>query len=342
MSDTRTEIDNVLTDWAWYDPKDLKSILIQGDDRYSWLQGMVSNDVGRLREEGARRTLPACILTPTGQVVSDLTLCDARDALVPSGMDCGVILTLPAQTVSRVAALLDRYIISEDVTLRTHEPVHSLLLLGDRARRMADGSADGELLNRLSRCALVTPTSYAGLEGAVLHYCGADRDTLLALLAGAAVPQIGADAIDILRIEAGVAKYGAEIDETMLAPEAGLMATHISLTKGCYVGQEIVARIESRGHTNRELTGLLILGETQAAAGEKLYVSDVLGDGKETGRITSVARFSPAAGGRPIALGYVRHEHRSAGSWLHVGSADSRRMVEVAELPFRPSISRET
>ena len=142
-------------------------------------------------------------------------------------------------------------------------------------------------------------------------------------------------AVPLESLEAGEPRYGADMDESILAPEAGLMSTHISLTKGCYVGQEIVARIDSRGHTNRALTGLVVMGETCVNVGEKLFENDVMGDGKETGRITSVATFSPAAGGRPIALGYVRHEHRSVGAWLHVGTADSHRMVEVVELPFR-------
>jgi folate-binding Fe-S cluster repair protein YgfZ len=112
------------------------------------------------------------------------------------------------------------------------------------------------------------------------------------------------------------------------------MPTHISLTKGCYVGQEIVARIDSRGHTNRALTGLLVLGETLPVAGEKLFAEDMFGDGKEVGWVTSVAPISPAAGGRPIALAYVRHEQRSTGAWLRIGSADSGRRAEVADLPF--------
>lgn len=133
-------------------------------------------------------------------------------------------------------------------------------------------------------------------------------------------------------------KYGVDMDETTLAPEAGLMATHISLTKGCYVGQEIVARIDSRGHTNRALTGLVFEDGDVPASGDKIFADDEGGGARETGRVTSVVSSSPAMNGRPIALGYVRHEHRAPGSRVRVQSniegADIARTATVVELPF--------
>jgi glycine cleavage system aminomethyltransferase T len=95
-----------------------------------------------------------------------------------------------------------------------------------------------------------------------------------------------------------------------------------------------VARIDSRGHTNRALTGLVVRDEVLPAPGEKLFARDGDGGAREAGWITSVAPFSPAAGGRPIALAYVRHEHRSPGACVTIGDAASGRLAEIVGLPF--------
>ncbi len=134
-------------------------------------------------------------------------------------------------------------------------------------------------------------------------------------------------------MEAGIPKYGVDMDETTLAPEAGLMATHISLTKGCYVGQEIIARIHSRGHTNRALTGLVFDAGDAPASGDKIIALED-GNPRETGRITSVVASSPAMNGSAIALGYVRHEHRALDSQVHVVGSNRTRIGSVVELPF--------
>ncbi len=82
--------------------------------------------------------------------------------------------------------------------------------------------------------------------------------------------QVGLEARELLRIEAGIPKYGADMDSTVIALEAGLGPTHISLKKGCYVGQEIIARIDSRGHTNRALTGLVFPVGSDPLSGEEI------------------------------------------------------------------------
>jgi folate-binding protein YgfZ len=120
-------------------------------------------------------------------------------------------------------------------------------------------------------------------------------------------PTIDADALERARIEAGVPAWGKELDEKILPAEAGLDATHISFTKGCYPGQEPIARLHYRGHVNRKLR---VLDVESAQPGE-----DVVHEGKVVGRVTSAV---PG-----IALGYVRVEVPDDAD-LQIGAATAR------------------
>lgn len=328
MNDTLNQVKAVREGMGWFDRSDMGMLAITGPDRYSWLQGMVSNDV-RLLEIGASARLPACILDPTGHVIADIALIDVPDgnrvalSTVGSGF---ILIETPPGDAERICAHLSKYLIMEDANVVDISASLWCVSLQGPRRESIQHILDAENTR-------IVPADHTGSGGVDIYYQQRHIQPSLDLLQAVGV-QIGLPAQEILRIEAGIPKFGVDMDFTTLAPEAGLMATHVSLTKGCYVGQEIVARIDTRGHTNRALTGLLVLGETLPAAGEKLFSDDVMGDGKEVGWITSVAPTSPAAGGRPIALGYVRHEHRSVGAWLRLGSAESSRRVEVAELPF--------
>jgi tRNA-modifying protein YgfZ len=111
-------------------------------------------------------------------------------------------------------------------------------------------------------------------------------------------PTIDADELELRRIEAGVPRWGREIDDRVLPAEAGLDATHVSFTKGCYPGQEPVARLHYRGHPNRGLR-VLELDEIPGPDAELVH------DGKAVGRVTSAAR---RADGSVVALAYVRVE----------------------------------
>ncbi|MGH9818614.1 MAG: YgfZ/GcvT domain-containing protein, partial [Pyrinomonadaceae bacterium] len=135
------------------------------------------------------------------------------------------------------------------------------------------------------------------------------------------------DFYDVLRIESGIPKYGVDMDETTIVPELGLEGL-ISYNKGCYIGQEIIARIHFRGHVAKQLTGL-ILSEPGAVATGFLPNADlVTSDGKNAGRLTSVT-FSPKLD-KPIALGYVRYDYLAEGTELMV--SDTK--LTVASLPF--------
>jgi aminomethyltransferase len=136
----------------------------------------------------------------------------------------------------------------------------------------------------------------------------------------------GDDTLAVLRIEAGQPWYPQDVDDSVILPETRLDAL-VSYTKGCYIGQETVARVKYRGHVNRALSGLVIEGERVPGEGAQVTV-----DGKEVGRVTSAVRS--IALGRPIALGYVRREHFEPGTAVTVVDGAGEQPAHVAALPF--------
>ena len=137
----------------------------------------------------------------------------------------------------------------------------------------------------------------------------------------------------ILRIEAGIPKFGIDMDETTIVPELGLDGL-ISYTKGCYIGQEIIARIHFRGHVAKQLTGLVFSsppyeGWVAGGRGGSLSTDElVTEDGKPAGRITSIT-YSPKLE-KTVALAYVRYEHLGAGTELKADEST----ITVTDLPF--------
>jgi folate-binding protein YgfZ len=127
-------------------------------------------------------------------------------------------------------------------------------------------------------------------------------------------PTLGDDELELLRIRAGTPRFGREVDDRVLPAEAGLVQRAVSFTKGCYPGQEPIARLHHRGHANRGLRVLTWDGDELPE-----YDAPVVHDGRDVGRVTSAARDD----GRVVALAYVRAEV-PADAVLAVGSAEAR------------------
>lgn len=145
-------------------------------------------------------------------------------------------------------------------------------------------------------------------------------------LSAAKAIKVDDELYETLRIESGIPKYGVDMDETTIVPELGLDGL-ISYNKGCYIGQEIIARIHFRGHVAKELTGL-VSGPGAVATGFLPGAELTSSDGKNAGRITSVA-FSPKLD-RHIALAFVRYDYLATGTELNVGEE----VAIVHPLPF--------
>jgi folate-binding protein YgfZ len=137
---------------------------------------------------------------------------------------------------------------------------------------------------------------------------------------------VGARAQNILRVEAGIPRYGVDFNEENLLLEVGLENSY-SYTKGCYLGQEVVERIRSRGHVNKKLCGLLLDGNTPANGGDAIFAGD-----NDVGKITS--SVASLALNRPIALGYIHKDSCSPGTRLTVRQGVNSIAATVSPLPF--------
>jgi folate-binding protein YgfZ len=144
---------------------------------------------------------------------------------------------------------------------------------------------------------------------------------------GVAISPVGFSALNIRRVEAGIPWYEFDMDEKTLPLEAGLEKNAISLTKGCYIGQESVARITYRGQVQRKLAGLIITGDMVAAKGDKVFKEE-----QEMGWVTT--SVLSIALNCPIALGYLRSDVLDAGTVLRIEHSGSSLEAIVATLPF--------
>ncbi len=259
-------------------------IWVEGPDAASFLHGLLSNDVASLAAGGSTDAL---LLDAKGHVQAAIGV--HRDG------DDAVTLVLDPADGDAVAAALDRYHFSEDLELLGPEEAWALTVSGMPAP--AGPSVPGVLPGSV-RVVVDDPA-----------------------VAGAALPggQAPPEALEMARVAAGVARVGVDTGPATLVQEAALEDRAVSFTKGCYLGQETVARLQFRGKANRALRGVLLDGP--AAAG-----SPVTAGGREAGRVTSVAR-TPDLG--VIGLAILRREVAPADE-VEAGGVAGR----VAGLPF--------
>lgn len=262
-------------------------LALTGADRETFLQGMVSNDVVGIPEGETRH---AALLDVTGHVFADLHVW----TLPP---DTLLIETDPA-TLPVLYATLDKFLIMEDV-------------------QIADWSAQYAVLSVYGEDAGLIST-FPILPGRDIWEIAEEKEALRnSLLADGFVP-MSAEEAEALRVDAGIPKWGSELSPSVLLPEAEMLDA-VSYTKGCYVGQEIVARLHARGHTNKALRRILLAEDAPVPpVGATFHVpEDGPEPGREIGSVTSAAG-SPSRGGQAVALGYVRKEYFDAGTQVSV------------------------
>ena len=309
---------------ALFDRSALGKVSVTGRDRLAFLQGMLTNDVKALAPgQGA----PAAFLDAHGKVLTLLVVYVAADR---------ALIELPSQMTAKTLETLDHFLISEKAEFEAVDDAFAILSLqGPEARRLLEGVAGVALDLAPYAHAEVT---MGGAPARVINraegpapgfhcWVRAEHAESLrgAVLAAGAVPA-GADTLEILRVEAGQPWYPQDVDASVILPETRLESL-VSYTKGCYIGQETVARVKYRGHVNRALSGLVIEGERVPDVGARVLVS-----GTEVGRVTSAVRS--IALGRPIALGYVRREHFEPGTAVTVADGAGSQPARVSALPF--------
>ena len=290
------EIEALISGAAVHDLGWLRRVAVRGKDRSRWLSGMVTNMVKDLAPNAGAWNL---VLNAQGRIQGDLTVWRESDNLE---------LEVTADQVEKLLAHLDRFIIMDDVELVRLEEETAIGLTGPKA---------GEVLTRLGLPVLTEPLTQAWAEwnGPVRvgrgygvladHYAiwvpaGHVGDLWQALGAAGARP-IGAAALEALRIAEGIPVYGVYMVERDLPQETSqIRALHFD--KGCYIGQEIVERIRSRGNVHRYLR-LLELAGPVPEPGTKLTL-----DGAEAGHITSASELPLPGDIRRFALGMIRSE----------------------------------
>jgi folate-binding protein YgfZ len=289
-----------------------------GPDRVEFLQGMLTNDVASLR---AGEGCAALLLTIQGRVVADVRVAAAGEVL---------LLDVDRRASPAFVEALGRLIIADDVELTPDEETTLVGLAGPAAPQLLPALAPlapfahtmtsvGNVPVRLVRASTI------GGDGAILHVRTSAAPRLWdALVAAGALP-CGTAALEARRIECGIPRLGLDMGEKTLALEVPVEAA-ISITKGCYLGQEVIARGTARGHVNRRLCGLVFTRDMPAAG------TPLGRDGHEVGQITSVAH-SPALD-RPVGLGFVRREHWAAGTELTVAGAGASGVGRVAAFPL--------
>ncbi len=299
-------------------------VTVTGRDRQAFLQGMLTNEVKGL---GPGQGTAAAFLDAHGKVTALLSVYVLEDRLW---------LELPPGLTEKTLQALDKFLISEKVSFEAADDAFAVLAV--------EGPGARPLLEKLGGAALPLPlyhhveVTIAGAPVRVIRrsegvgegfHCwtaAAHGAALWRALVTAGARPAGAEALNVLRVEAGLPWYGQDVDETVIFPETRLEPL-VSYSKGCYIGQEVVARVKYRGHVNRALSGLVLEGERVPAAG-----AAVLADGKEVGHVTSAVRSF--ALGKPIALGYVRREHFAPGSAVQVQDGGALIPAHVVELPF--------
>ncbi|MGE0042265.1 MAG: folate-binding protein YgfZ [Vicinamibacterales bacterium] len=291
-------------------------LAVSGGDRLDWLQGLLTNDLSGL---GPGQSRYAAYLTPQGRMITDMHVVALADR---------VLLDVPAAGSTALRDRLDGLIFAEDVRVEDRSTAVSVLEL--------HGPTAAQVIGRALVSAgdaghpAVVRDDRLGLPGYALYLERTAVAEVSARLEAAGATSVSLETLDVVRVEAGVPAYGADMDEDTIPLEAGIEDRAISFTKGCYVGQEIIVRVTTRGggRVARKLVGLRF-GESDAVQPGDLLASDA---GKEIGRVTSVI-WSPALG-RVLALGYVHRDFVEPGTAV-VAHADDRRVTAtVAELPF--------
>lgn len=306
-------------------------IEVRGPDRAGFLHNLLSSDIKRLTPGHGSQ---AALLTAGAKLLAELLVVADEDVLW---------LLCDANRASVVMQTLEGYRFSEEVALTNHERRNAVLALqGPRTFDVLSPLVDVRDTLCVPGDHVMVPLFDVRLriirhaltgESGALCLCPAEHAervwTQLARLAGAAL--LGWDALNTARIEAGIPWYGIDMNDSSLLPETGLEAQLASDAKGCYVGQEIVARMQTYGSASRKLVGLLFDGDQVPAPGDPLERA-----GKEVGKVTS-ACFSPMRK-QPIGLGWVKRGSYELGTQLELLRSGERLPVTVAKRPLVPRV----
>jgi len=289
-----------------------RAIGVAGKDRAAYLQGLLTNDIQALSPGGG---CYAAWLTPQGRMLTDLHVFESGDMM---------LLDVPAELVQATLQRLDQFLFSEDVQLADlSETLRGVWIHGPTAASILERVLTGvtgldawpEYRNARAEFAgspaVVARVTQLGVPGFCVYVDPAREEPLRLALQGAGAVVANGAALEAARIEAGYPVFGPDMTEDTIPLEAGIEDRAISMTKGCYVGQEVIIRVLHRGggRVVRKLVGLRIEGEVPASGAR------IMSGEREVGKVTSAAG-SPRLGA--IALGYVHRDVVAPGTRVEI------------------------
>ena len=305
---------------------------VGGSEAVQFLNGLITNDMKTLAEDV---WMPAVFPNVQGRLLASVRVVRLKPV---ESANPNYLIDTEAATRENVLKTLQRFTLAGDfrVTDITDE-TRQFTVQGNEADDVVR-SVLGDAVTSLPEHGATT-ISWKGMEVTALRdtHSGAKGFDLIAPAVGArdlwqslvdagATP-VSEDVVEVLRIEAGIPRYGVDMDETNVVTETNLDDA-VSYTKGCYIGQEIIARIKYRGHVAKKLTGQSFTDKVEVASGDVIKSSD----DKEIGRITSPT-YSPELK-RTIALGYLKYDYLAAGTPVKVIHDGNEVPAHVTELPF--------
>ena len=334
FGDTAAEFRALAEDSGVFDMSWQAKLVLTGEDRVRWLNGMVTNNV---RDLTVGNGVYNFVLTAQGRIVGDLVAYNRGDF---------VLVTTDRAQATPIMEIFGRYIIMDDVEVAD---------VSDKLS--AVGVAGPQAANTLQKAGIEIPQlpkegnygppahleagqvvdlvwhdvgisvahgSHPNMDAYEIWFAAEHADTIWDALVAAGAMPVGSEALELYRITRGVPRYGLDISQRDL-PQETEQKHALNFTKGCYIGQEIVERIRARAILHRTFTGFAVEGEPPQPG------TKVQADGKNIGEITSTARVPFPSGERTLALGYLRREFEAPGTSVQVGE----QKATVQTIPFR-------
>jgi len=308
---------------------------LTGGDRASYLHGLLTNDIQALVPGTG---CYAAWLTPQGRMLTDMHIFEAGDMM---------LLDVPADLLSVTLQRLDQFLFSEDVQIADlSETLAAVWLHGPAAAStlekaltgISDAASWPEYRNARTEFGgapvVVARVSQLGVPGFVVYADPARGADLRRALVAGGVTVADPEAIEAARIEAGYPLFGTDLTDETIPLEAGIEDRAISMSKGCYVGQEVIVRVLHRGQGRvaKRLVALRIQGDRAQPDDMPVSGGRVFSEARDVGGVTSIAR-SPNLG--TIALGYVHRDFVAAGTQLEVATPSGRVSAVVSDPPMR-------
>ena len=321
FGNTAAEFRALLEGCAIFDMSWQAKLVLSGEDRVRWLNGMVTNNIRDLAPGHGNYSFQ---LNAQGRIQGDLVAYNRGDYL---------LITTDRAQAPTIVAIFDRYIIMDDVEVAdVSDKLAAIGIAGPKAgRTLASAGIEvaqlepGQVVDIVWRDIgiSVARSAQPPIDGYEIWFSDDNADKVWDALQIAGAKPAGSEALGLYRMVRGVPRFGVDLRERDLPQETGQHYA-LNFAKGCYIGQEIVERIRSRAILHRTFVGFEVEGEPPSA-GAKVQVND-----KNAGEMTSAARVPFPSGERTLALGYAHREIAVPGTKVRIGE----RNATVAALPF--------